>query len=265
VLPEVIKDEKIKNTLVGISVGTDISLDIFDLFNNNDLVITQSLGIAKEEIANLNRTFKATAKEIRSVVAAELNQAFFDMVMGPDVCTSKEEFEAKIKENLEIYYQGEAERQLEAEINALLEKKHKFTLPDTFLKRWLQETKPSTYNAETVDSLYAKESIVLRKQLIREKVADVHHVEVSDDDINQASFAYTAQMLRQYGLNNPDPAMVQNFEAKNREEKSYLLRIRDVVVEKKVLNAVKEVITIDIKPIAIDKFYDMVKDFNDQG
>lgn len=265
VLPEVVKDETTKNMLVGVSVNDELSLNIFELFNNNDLVITQSLGIEKENIAGLNKTFKAKVQQIRAVVAAELNNAFFDMVMGPDVCATLEEFETKIKENLGSYYAGEAERQLEAEINVLLDKKHKFSMPDAFLKRWLQETKPETYTADNVDELYAKESVILRKQLIREKVAEVHDVVVSDEDINQASFAYTAQMLRQYGLNNPDPAMVQNFEESNRKDKNYLMRIRDVVVEKKVLNAVKDLITINAQSIAVDKFYDVVKDFNDEG
>jgi trigger factor len=184
------------------------------------------------------------------------------MVMGQDVCATVEEFEAKIKENLGSYYAGEAERQLEAEINAVLDKNHTFSMPDEFLKKWLQETKPETYTADNVEELYAKESVILRKQLVREKVAEEHNVEVSDEDINQASFAYTAQMLRQYGLNNPDPAMVQNFETSNRQDKNYLMRIRDVVVEKKVLNSVKDLITIKTQKINVDKFYDMVKDFS---
>ena len=36
--------------------------------------------------------------------------------------------------------------------------------------------------------------------------------------------------------------MIQNFEAKNREDKGYLMRIRDVVVDKKVLDKVKELV-----------------------
>ena len=59
--------------------------------------------------------------------------------------------------------------------------------------------------------------------------------------------------------------MVQNFEAKNREDKNYMLRIRDVVVEKKVLDKVKEMITVKSKKLAVDKFYDQVKKFNDKG
>ena len=265
VLPEVVKHSKTKKQLVGVSTGDELNLNIFDLFNNNEMVIKQSLGIEQEAIATLNKTFKAVVKEIRQVVPAELNQEFFDLVMGPGAVKDEKEFEAKIEENLGSYYQAEAEKQLDAEVNKILEKNHSFVLPDAFLKRWLQETKPETYSPETIDEQYAKESVVLHKQLIREKIAEQENVEVTDEDVNQTSFAYTAQMLRQYGLNNPDPSMVQNFEAKNREDKNYIMRIRDVVVEKKVLDKVKDLITIKSKKLAVDKFYDEVKKFNEKG
>ena len=265
VLPEVVKHSKTKKQLVGVSTGDELNLNIFDLFNDNEMVIKQSLGIEQEAIATLNKTFKAVVKEIRQVVPAELNQEFFDLVMGPGAVKDEKEFEAKIEENLGSYYQAEAEKQLDAEVNKILEKNHSFVLPDAFLKRWLQETKPETYSPETIDEQYAKESVVLHKQLIREKIAEQENVEVTDEDVNQTSFAYTAQMLRQYGLNNPDPSMVQNFEAKNREDKNYLMRIRDVVVEKKVLDKVKDLITIKSKKLAVDKFYDEVKKFNEKG
>lgn len=264
VLPEVVKNKKVKKQLVGVSVGDELNVNVFDLFNENEMVITQSLGIEKAAVATLNKTFTAKVKEIRRVEPAALDQAFFDLVMGPGTVGDRTEFETKIEENLGSYYAAEAEKQLEAEINIMLEDKHRLTLPDDFLKRWLSETKPETYNSENVDTLYATESVVLRKQLIREKIAEEQNVEVTDEDINQTSFAYTSQMLRQYGLNNPDPAMVQNFEAKNREDKGYLMRIRDVVVDKKVLDKVKDVITIKSKKISVDKFYDEVKKFNEK-
>ena len=264
VLPEVVKSKKVKKQLVGVSTGDELDINVFDLFNDNEMVIVQSLGIEKEAVAELNKTFKGSVKEIRRVQPAELNQEFFDLVMGPDAVKNEKEFEAKIEENLGAYYIAEAEKQLEAELNLLLEEKHPLKLPDDFLKRWLSETKPETYNSENVDELYGTESVVLRKQLVREKIAEEQNVEVTDEDINQTSFAYTAQMLRQYGLNNPDPAMIQNFEAKNREDKGYLMRIRDVVVDKKVLDKVKELVTIKGKKLHVDKFYDEVKKFNEK-
>jgi hypothetical protein len=43
------------------------------------------------------------------------------------------------------------------------------------------------------------------------------------------------------------------------------MRIRDVVVDKKVLDKVKELITIKSKKLKVDKFYDEVKKFNEKG
>ena len=265
VLPEVVKSKKVKKQLVGLSVNEEIELDVFDLFNDNEMVINQSLGIDMEDVKDLNKKFKAVVKEIKQVTPAELNQDFYDLVLGKDNASSEEEFVKKIEENLASYYQAEAEKQLEAEVNALLEKKHQLNLPDEFLKRWLTQTKPETYTPDNIDELYSKESDVLRKQLVREKIAEQENVEVTDEDLNQTSFAYTAQLLRQYGMNNPDPALIQNFEAKNREDKSYMLRIRDVVVEKKVLDKVKEMISIKSKKVKVDKFYDEVKKFGEKA
>ena len=264
VLPEVVKSKKVKKQLLNVSVDDELKINVFDLFNDNEMVVSHSLGIEKEAVSSLSKNFIGKVKEIKRVFPAELNQEFFDLVMGPGAVSNEEEFNKKIEENLGSYYVAESEKQLEAEINSVLEKNHQLTLPDDFLKRWLQGTKPETYTADKVDELYAEESNVLRKQLIREKIAEQENVEVTDEDINQTSFAYTAQMLRQYGLNNPDPAMIQNFEAKNREEKNYLLRIRDVVVDKKVLDKVKDMITIKTKKISVDKFYDEIKKFNDK-
>ncbi len=264
VLPEVVKSKKVKKQLLNVSVDDELKINVFDLFNDNEMVVSHSLGIEKEAVSSLSKNFIGKVKEIKRVFPAELNQEFFDLVMGPGAVSNEEEFNKKIEENLGSYYVAESEKQLEAEINSVLEKNHQLTLPDDFLKRWLQGTKPETYTADKVDELYAEESNVLRKQLIREKIAEQENVEVSDEDINQTSFAYTAQMLRQYGLNNPDPAMIQNFEAKNREEKNYLLRIRDVVVEKKVIDKVKDMITIKSKKISVDKFYNEIKKFNDK-
>ena len=264
VLPEVVKSKKVKKQLLNVSIDDELKINVFDLFNDNEMVVSHSLGIEKEAVSSLSKNFIGKVKEIKRVFPAELNQEFFDLVMGPGAVSNEEEFNKKIEENLGSYYVAESEKQLEAEINSVLEKNHKLTLPDDFLKRWLQGTKPETYTADKVDELYAEESNVLRKQLIREKIAEQENVEVTDEDINQTSFAYTAQMLRQYGLNNPDPAMIQNFEAKNREEKNYLLRIRDVVVDNKVLDKVKDMITIKTKKISVDKFYDEIKKFNDK-
>lgn len=264
VLPEIVKDKKVKKQLIGLSVGDEIEVNMPKLFNENEMVIRQSLNVDAEKVKDLSKTFKFKVKEVRQIIPAELNQEFYDQVFGPNVVSTEDEFKTKIKENLILYYQSEAEKQLDAEVNDLLQDKHKLKLPDAFLKRWLMETKPETYTEENINEKYDEESNILRKQLIREKIADEAKIEVTADDLNETSYAYTAQLLRQYGLNNPDPMMVQSFEEKNREDKSYMLRIRDVVVEKKVIDEVKNRLSIKPKKISVEKFYEELKKYNEK-
>lgn len=261
VLPEIVKDKKIKKELIGLSKDSEIIVDPFKLFNDNDMVMSNSLGIDKEKVKEASKTFKFKVQEIRRVIPAELNEEFYNVVFGPGIASTEEEFRQKIAENLGLYYQAEAEKQLESEINELLQERHKIDLPDAFLKRWLMDSKPEVYTEENIDEKYAEESNILRKQLIREKIAEEENIEVTAEDIDETSYAYTVQLLRQYGLNNPDPQMVRSFEEKNREDRSYLLRIRDVVIEKKVLDVVKSKVSVKEKKITVEKFYEELKKF----
>lgn len=264
VLPEIVKDKKTKKQLVELSVDDEIIVNMPKLFNDNEMVIRQSLNVEEDKVNDLSKTFKFKVKEIRQVIPAALDQELFDKIFGPGVVSSEAEFKTKIEENLDLYYKSEAEKQLEAELNQMLQEKHMINLPDNFLKRWLKETKSEVYNDENIDEKYQEESLILRKQLIREKIANEAKIEVTGDDLNETSYAYTAQLLRQYGIPNPDPQMVQSFEEKNREDKSYMLRIRDVVVEKKVLDHLKNIVSIKPKKVAVEKFYDELKKFNEK-
>ena len=75
---------------------------------------------------------------------------------------------------------------------------------------------------------------------------------------------YTAQMLRQYGINNPDPELIASFEKKNREDNAYMTRIRDMVINGKVNEQVKQLVSIEAKKIKSKDFYDMIKKHNEK-
>ena len=54
---ELIKDETLKSQLIGISKDSSLTVNISDLFNGNETVISNSLGIAKEAVNDLNKNF----------------------------------------------------------------------------------------------------------------------------------------------------------------------------------------------------------------
>lgn len=264
ILPEIIKDKKTKKAIMGVKTGDELEVDIFKMFNDNEGVISQSTGIAKEGVGDLNKSFLFKITEIKKFIPSEIDQDLFDKVFGEGVVKTEEEFKEKLKENLEIYYKSEAENHVNHEIDHLISDKHDLELPDAFLKRWLMDTKSDTYNEDNIDEAYEKEAKVLRDQLVKDKIIEEQELEATGEELNQASLSYTAQMLRQYGLTNPEMEMVKRMEEQNQQDQNYKYRIRDIVLDGKVKDHIKSLITIKEKKTSIEKFYDMIKKHNEK-
>ncbi len=264
VLIEMVKDKKEQKKLIGVKVGDSVDVDIFKLFNGNEKVVASTVGLPAEGVKDLNKNFRFDITEVKRFIASEVNQSLFDKVFGENIVSSEEEFKDKLKGNLETYYASEAENHVDHEVQHLVVDKHDLALPDEFLKRWLQQTYPDTYTPENTEDNYVKESNGLRAQLVREKVLEQHEAKLTEEDINQASYGYTAQMLRQYGMSNPDLPTIQQFEQQNRSDQNYMNQVRDIAVNQKVTQLVKGMISVKEKEVSVEKFYDMIQKHNEK-
>ena len=265
VLLEMVKDKATQKALIGKKVGDVVKINIFKFFNDNEKVMASTVGLPAEGVKDLNKDFNLAITEVKRFEKASLGQDLYDQVLGKDVVTTEEEFRAKLSENIEQYYKSESENQLDHAIGHLITDKHdSINLPDEFLKRWLVKTYPENYNTENIEELYGKESNHLRRQLVTEKIVSEFKVEVTQEDINQISIGYTAQMLRQYGMSNPDLETIRYFEEKNKEDKNYMRKIGDIAIDRKVTDQVKTMVTIKDKKIALEDFYKMIEKHNQE-
>ena len=261
---ELIKDEALKAQLIGLKKDAEITLDIFKLFNDNSSVIGSSLGISKEAVADLNKTFKLKVKEISRRIPAAINQDLFNQVLGDGVVATEEEFKAKIKENLEAYYRSESDHHVEHMLTHLLSDKHEVPLPDAFLKRWLLSTKEDNYNEENIDERYVNESKVLKEILIREKAAAKFAVKIEPQDIEDASLGYTLSMFRNYGLQNPEFEFVKKFSDDSLKKREYVEQMNDIALKRKVYHEIKEIVSYNDKAVSIEEFYKHIEEHNHQ-
>lgn len=264
VLLDMVKDDATRGSLTGVQVGDEVEIDIFKLFNDNERILTQTTGLPAEGVKDLGPKFRFSISEIKRFTPSEVDQSLFDKVFGEGQVSSEEDFRQRLRENLENYYASEAENHLNHEIQHLITDNHNFDLPDTFLKRWLMERYPESYTSENADVQYEREANGLRAQLVREKVIELHQAQITEEDINQVSFGYTVQMLRQYGMDNPDFETVRYFEQKNREDKNYLRQIGDMALNQKVTELIKGMVSIEEKSISPDAFYDMIDQHNEK-
>ncbi|MEZ4804113.1 MAG: hypothetical protein R2852_01125 [Bacteroidia bacterium] len=260
--PELVKNEELKKNLIGIKKGAELNVNIYDLFNENHSIISSSLGISKEAVSDLNPIFNLKVTEIKKRIPAELNQEFFDSVLGKDVATDLDGLKAKVKENLEAYYASESDHQVEHMITHLLEEKHNVPLPNEFLKRWLINTKEEEYNEGNIDERYENESRVLKEVLIREKAAAQYDIKVEKQDIEDASMGYTLSMFRNYGLQNPEFEFVKKFSDDSLKKRDYIEQMNDIAVRRKVYNKVKELVTFNEIKVSIEEFYKLIEEHN---
>lgn len=262
--PELITNEDLKKQVIGLKKGDVINVDVFQLFNDNHSVIGSSFGIAKEAVADLNKTFKMEVEEISRRKPAEVNQELFDKVLGEGVVTDLEGFKAKIKENLEAYFNSESDHHVEHMITHLLNDKHNVPLPDAFLKRWLMSTKEENYNAENIDDRYENESKVLREILVREKAAQKFDIKIEQQDIEDASLGYTLSMFRNYGLQNPEFEFVKKFSDDSLKKRDYVEQMNDIALRRKVYFEVKQIVSYNTKDVSIEEFYKLIEEHNHQ-
>lgn len=264
VIPELVNDESTKNLFMNKKTGDKVFVNINTLFNDNETVMASAAGIPKEGLIDLNPNFEAEVKNIQKFTPSEINQDLFDKVFGLGVVTDEETFKSKVKENVELYYNSESEHHLEHELDHFIMDKHNFELPDTFLTRWLINSHPEAYTPENANEKYEKESGSLRYQLIQEKAIKLYNIEISEDEFNQTALGYSASLLRNYGISNPEFAWVQEFTEKQKKDQRFMDKVREISIQRAVINHLKNVVTVVEQKTTVEGFYDMIKVHNHQ-
>ncbi len=257
-----IKDADIKAQFEGKKVGDVINADIKKIFDNNETVIASALSIPKEGVADLYSNFEFKIDEIKTFVDAEINQALFDQVFGPGKVNSEEEFRAKLVEGITSFYTREAENQLEHTLSHLITDNHKFELPAGFLKRWLMENNPEKINDENVDKTFEGEAGYLKFSLIRDKFAKEHNLEVSRELVEDASLSYTADLFRQYGMDNAAYDLVKKLSDDYMKKEEHVNRMTEMALNNVMIQKMKELVDIIETEINVKDFYSMIEEHN---
>jgi trigger factor len=252
-----IEDEALKSTLTGVQKGNTFSVNIFQLFNNNDTVISSTLGIPKEGVNDLNMNFELVVTELKRRTVAELNEEYYKEVFGPeDFPANEAEYRERIKANLENYYKNEAELWLDHEIGHIILEKHSLQLPDNFLKRWLVSTKPETYTAENIDEKYAQESSALQRRLVIDKIAEQAAIEPTEADIREEARVYYLGLYRQYGLTMmPDDNFLDNTINQRLGEREFVQQMADRVIYRKAYDHVKTMVNIKTQKVSVEEYF----------
>jgi trigger factor len=248
-----IKDEAVKASLIGLKKGDEVTLDIQKAFNNDAARVAGLLKIEEDLAADLKSNFRLTVKNVNRLEESDLNQEFFDKLFGEGEVTTEEEFRQRITGEIEAMMAQDAERRLQEDIYKYTLNKVQFSLPDDFLKRWLQSN-DEKMTAEDLEGGYSEFAQNLKWTLIVSKIITEHKIEVKYEDVFETAKFRLGQQFRMYSQLPLSEEQLGQYTVQYLQNKENANKIFDEVKALKVFNYIKGVVTLEPKEISNTDF-----------
>lgn len=176
--------EKFANADVfrSLAIGASADINLKEVIGDAGL-IAKTLGISNDEAEQLDSKFRFTLESARKIVPAELNQDFFDRLLGPGEVSSEEELRKRIIADNEARYRKDAEMRLFNEAVEFLVKNTSFDLPEAFMKRWLLSNSEGRVKPEDIENNYQDYEKGIRWQLIESKILKDNNISFTSEDV----------------------------------------------------------------------------------
>ena len=250
--------EKEQKKFIGLKKEDTVSFDLQKTFKD-EAAIAQVTGKTAEEAKELGGTYTITVKNINRRKPAELNQELFDKIFGKDAVKSEEEFLEKVKETIAENYNREAEQYTNQKIKEQLLDSTPIELPDEFLKRWLLVANQGKVTAADIEKEYELYTKDLRWNLILGRVSEKHEVKVEHEEVMDTVKGMIRQQLAGSGLSGMEDnldAFAQNY-IQGENGQNYM-KVHNQVRTEKLLDTIREKITLEEKKVKADEFRKML-------
>jgi len=249
---DVVKDEEFKKELVGKKENDIVEFDIKKAFPN-DTEVAGLLNIKKEEAEKTEGRFRFTINEVSRFQPATVDQELFNRIYGEGIVNSEEEFMQKIEEEISASLSRETDYKLLQDLKKLAVDNTNMDLPEEFLKKWLLRV-----NENTTEELIEKEFDTFRHdlkwQLIRNRIARDNEIKISEEELQKEAENITRYQFSQYGLYYVTDEQVANYARETLKKEDDAKRIADKILEDKVLNQLKEMVSPKLKKVSADDF-----------
>jgi trigger factor len=255
---DMIKDDEIKNSFIGKTKEDVVVFDPAKAFENRH-EIKHMLQITQEEADVLNSDFKFAVTEILKFEKAELNEELFKKLYGEesDVKTT-EDFRNRIKEEIEANLVYSSNHKFAIDTHDKLIEQIDVALPEAFLKRWLIAINKDL-TVEQIEEEFDAFINNLKWQLIKDVIIKENGLKVPAEEVQAFAVQMARAQYNQYGIYDIPEENLESFAKIILEKQDEAERIYKKLFEDKVINAVKEKVTLVETEIAQEEFKELMK------
>ncbi len=249
-------EDMAKDMFVGKKKGDSFDINVVEAFKNESDRAAM-LNMSKEELASKEPVWTLTVKEVKSFKDAEPTQEVFDRMFGADTVHNEEEFMGKIAERLREEYQSESEYRLGRDIRTYLLDKTAIRLPEAFMKRWVFEANEGKVTKEEIEKEFDGFLEDFRWQMIRNWFVKNKGLKVEKEDLQKEAMWFAQYQFSMYGMNDVPADTLSSYAESILKDQQQAQRLYDKVMDDKVINFVKGVISFEKKRISVEKFREL--------
>ncbi|MDR0802532.1 trigger factor [Fluviicola sp.] len=253
---EFVEDKKVKKSLAGKKVGDKVTVSATAI-TRGDSDKAAMLGIKPEELANHSDSYQMTVNDIKRMELAELNQDLFDKLFGPGAVSSEIELRERIANDLIQMFSNDSDRLLTREVYRDLVENTPVSLPNDFLKRWIQLSNEKQVTIEQIEADYDSYAKDLKWQLIQGHIFKANDIKLDNAEVIQFTKGLIANQYAQYGIPAPEDAELTKQAAGALQNRDEANRIYDMLAEAKLTEYFKNTVKLNSKEVSYDEFVEM--------
>lgn len=255
---EYLKDEEARRLFVGKAKGDEVKVDPHRISDGHD-DLARMLGADHEAVHGLQGDMLFRVEAIKRMEAVPLDQTLFDRVYGQGAVTDETAFRAKVKEGLENAFRRDSDRVFKRLVMKKLQENAHIELPDEFLKRWIRTTSEKPITPEQVEEGYTSYATGLKRQLVEDRVVEKYGLEAKGEEIDGFAKRYISDQFVQYGMEAPEGEALQAAAARLLGDRDQIKRMRDAIVEQKLLVHFKNMVSPKERRLPFDAFVNLAR------
>ena len=129
----------------------------------------------------------------------------------------------------------------------------KIPLPEEFLKRWIMAVNEKPVTPEQLENEFEGYAASLRWKLVQQSVIKDQNIKITSEELESEARKFVGAQYAQYGM-PLDQEQINNAAKSVLEKEDERRKISDVIIERKVVDHLKTLVSIKEKSIPYEKF-----------
>ena len=241
--------DKSKEKFLGRKEGEKLTLKMEEVTKDPHEVMTL-LDIQHDKAHDLKSSFQFNIKHVHRIIPAEVNQEWWDRIFGPGKVNNVEDFRNKVKQEVLSVFGPQADRKLQNEMVDYLMKNTTITLPETFLKKWLNTVRKEKMDETQANMEFEVYSQSLKWRLIEDKVMKDNNLTVDHKEVMD----YTHALVHGYLGQSATEEQVSATTKRILQDEKEVNRIYERLYDMKLTDLLKKTFTIENKEVSRPEF-----------